>query len=235
VETFNFNPEVFMDRHFLIPAMIAAALHAGVLFGIRPEKIKAAAPADTPPLIQLVKNVVEFVLEPPPSADAEASAVQRSADAAPPALPERPVDHALRDFLIPVPASPVNPSKVPATTIPLGPFGPPSDLPRGPGIEGGGAVNFAALDRTPRTRSQTPPVYPFEAKRGGVSGSVTVEFMVNESGGVVGPRVVESTDAIFNDAALRAVARWRFEPGRKDGRIVSFRMAVPVVFSISAE
>jgi outer membrane biosynthesis protein TonB len=36
----------------------------------------------------------------------------------------------------------------------------------------------------------------------------------------------------FADAALRAVARWKFEPGLKNGRHVRFRMSVPIMFRI---
>jgi protein TonB len=43
---------------------------------------------------------------------------------------------------------------------------------------------------------------------------------------------VRSSDRIFEEAALRAVARWKFEPGRRDGRIVRFKMSVPIVFRL---
>ena len=32
---------------------------------------------------------------------------------------------------------------------------------------------------------------------------------------------------------LRAVAKWRFEPGRRHGQIVRFRMVVPIHFSLN--
>ena len=47
--------------------------------------------------------------------------------------------------------------------------------------------------------------------------------------------VVESSDRVFEEAAVRAVAKWRFEPGRRDGRVVRFRMAVPIVFALNAD
>jgi outer membrane biosynthesis protein TonB len=36
----------------------------------------------------------------------------------------------------------------------------------------------------------------------------------------------------FIESVLQAVARWKFEPGRIAGRIVRFRMSVPLVFAI---
>ena len=77
------------------------------------------------------------------------------------------------------------------------------------------------------------PVYPFDAKRNGLTGEVFVEFTVDEEGAVISPRVVRSSDRIFEDATLRAVSRWRFEPGRRANQIVRFRMAVPVVFNLN--
>ncbi len=59
-----------------------------------------------------------------------------------------------------------------------------------------------------------------------------VEFIVEETGRVLDPRVLDSTDRVFEEATLRAVAKWRFEPGTRDGRIVRFRMTVPGVFSL---
>jgi protein TonB len=59
-----------------------------------------------------------------------------------------------------------------------------------------------------------------------------VEFVVDESGNVLNPRVVSSSDRAFEENTLRAVAKWKFEPGRRDGRTVRFRMSVPVVFKL---
>jgi protein TonB len=89
------------------------------------------------------------------------------------------------------------------------------------------------LDNPPRTRLQAAPMFPFEAKRDGRTGEVLVEFVVNEHGRVLDPKVVRSSHAMFEEPTLRAVSKWQFEPGRQRGRIVSFRMVVPVVFSLN--
>jgi protein TonB len=107
---------------------------------------------------------------------------------------------------------------------------PPGDV-VGPGRAG--LVTGGDLDRSPQTRFQAAPLYPAEARREGRSGTVTVEFVVDESGTVVTPRVASSSDRVFEEAALRAVARWRFEPGRRHGQVVRFRMAVPIHFSLN--
>ena len=79
------------------------------------------------------------------------------------------------------------------------------------------------LDSAPRAKVQPSPDYPARMRQDGIGGSVTVEFDVNTSGNVVRAAV---------EPALRAVRAWRFEPGRRDGRIVPFRMAVPIEFGI---
>jgi protein TonB len=60
-----------------------------------------------------------------------------------------------------------------------------------------------------------------------------VEFVVDEAGHVLDPHVLRSSNPLFEAPTLRAVAKWRFEPGRKDGRVVRFRMAVPVEFAVN--
>ncbi len=94
-------------------------------------------------------------------------------------------------------------------------------------------MSSIALDNPPRTRFQPAPIYPFESKRDGLRGEVVVEFIVDESGLVRDPRVVSSSSRVFEEATLRAVSKWKFEPGRRAGRIVPFKMAVPVVFNLN--
>jgi protein TonB len=65
-----------------------------------------------------------------------------------------------------------------------------------------------------------------------VSGEVYVDFVVDERGQVTNPQVVKSSNPVFNDPTLRAVSKWQFEPGRRNGKVVKFRMTVPVMFSL---
>ena len=95
-------------------------------------------------------------------------------------------------------------------------------------LSGPRILDASQLDATPRARSQMPPKYPAEAARESRSGEVWVEFVVIEDGTVRNPRVIRATDSVFVEATLRAIERWRFEPGRRDGRVVRFRLAVPV-------
>ena len=59
------------------------------------------------------------------------------------------------------------------------------------------------------------PKFPTQAIREGIEqGSVTVKFTVQTDGSVTNPTVTDAKPrrGIFDDAALRAVARWKFKP-----------------------
>ncbi len=57
------------------------------------------------------------------------------------------------------------------------------------------------------------PVYPLVAEMKQIEGYVIVSFAVRENGTVVNPVVVKSEpDAIFDQAAIHAISRFRFAP-----------------------
>lgn len=89
--------------------------------------------------------------------------------------------------------------------------------------------SLAALDVKPRVIHQASPVVTKEMSRK-LPARVVVVFIVNAKGRVENVRVQQSTDSVFEQPALSAVSKWRFEPGRKDGNPVACRMRVPIVF-----
>ncbi len=86
------------------------------------------------------------------------------------------------------------------------------------------------LDQKPRATAQPPPEYPADLRRRKVEGTVVVVFTVDRNGRVVQPTIEQSPHPQLASAALAAVRRWRFEPGRRQGRPVPFRMRVPITF-----
>jgi len=89
------------------------------------------------------------------------------------------------------------------------------------------------LDQAPVARFQTKPNYPFEMRRAGVQGEVLVGFIVDSTGAVREAYPMRSTHREFEMAAVQAVSKWSFRPGKKGGRAVNTRMQVPIVFSIT--
>jgi periplasmic protein TonB len=98
-------------------------------------------------------------------------------------------------------------------------------------FRGARVPDVSRLDRIPRAMVQPSPAYPDAMRRGAVNGSVTVSFVVDRDGRVIKADVVHSTHREFEESAVRAVLRWRFEPGMQNGRKVSFRMSVPIEFN----
>lgn len=89
------------------------------------------------------------------------------------------------------------------------------------------------LDEPPRPVVQLRPQYPPQARLRQQEGYVTVEFVVNADGSVDAPTVIYAHPSdIFDQAALRAVARWRFSPGMRGGEAVAVRVRQRVEFRL---
>lgn len=84
----------------------------------------------------------------------------------------------------------------------------------------------------PRATHQEPPIYPREMRESGMRGEVIVDFLVDIEGRVRNAHAVRSLNPAFDDPAVEAVRRWRFEPGLKGDRPVVTHMQVPVVFQL---
>ena len=56
---------------------------------------------------------------------------------------------------------------------------------------------------------------------------------MNPDGRVANPVAQAATHPAFEQPALQAVRRWRFEPGKRNGQPVSFKMRVPITFMAS--
>ncbi|MCH9003867.1 MAG: energy transducer TonB [Proteobacteria bacterium] len=61
------------------------------------------------------------------------------------------------------------------------------------------------------------PVYPARAIAQGVEGHVIVQFDVTAEGKVVNIVIVESSNSVFDNAAIKAAARFKFKPRVVDG------------------
>jgi protein TonB len=90
--------------------------------------------------------------------------------------------------------------------------------------------SMAELDQQPRVVFQPAPEYPSELRRKKVAGTAHVLFVVDKDGRVKNPIVQKSTHPLFEQPALNAVKKWRFEPGKRDGKSVQFKMRVPISF-----
>lgn len=80
---------------------------------------------------------------------------------------------------------------------------------------------------------EVPPVYPRDAERQKLSGWVDVEFTVAPDGSTQ-DLVVRGAEPqrTFDQAAIDAVKRWRFEPIMRDGTAVAQRAALRIRFEL---
>lgn len=89
--------------------------------------------------------------------------------------------------------------------------------------------SLSDLDQKPRAVYQPSPVMNSRV-RSKAPGTVYIIFVVDESGRVQEPQIQKASDPVFERPALAAVKQWKFEPGRRNGEAVRFRMRVPITF-----
>lgn len=98
---------------------------------------------------------------------------------------------------------------------------------------GGGTAPAAGILRraAPRTAGNRPPDYPSLARKRGWQGRVVLAVEVDSEGAAKEVRVENgSGHDLLDEAALRAVRGWRFEPANRDGQPVAMQVLVPVSF-----
>ncbi len=72
-----------------------------------------------------------------------------------------------------------------------------------------------------KIKTQVEPVYPELAKSMHLTGTVRVEVTVNEQGTVKDTKVVGG-NPVLADAAVKAVQKWKFEPGPEETKLLTF-------------
>ena len=153
--------------------------------------------------------------------DETAKLAAEQAQAATPApaatRPPAPVASAPAASLPPAAARPAPPPRVAASTTAAAP--PPAAAPAAAPVSAAGV---------PRLLSAPSPRYPIMAQRRKLEGQVVVQFTIQPDGSVAAPRVVSADPpGIFDEAALVAASRWRFEAGSRSvpsSRVVQFRL-----------
>jgi len=96
-----------------------------------------------------------------------------------------------------------------------------------------GSVSGAVVYWAPILLSKVVPAYPENARRLGIEGEVVLQFVVDRSG-LVEPEIqVVASLPMLDQAAIDAVRRWHFSPGRdRDGNPVRVLVRVPLQFTL---
>jgi periplasmic protein TonB len=220
-----------MKRELIIALFVSVGLHLGFVFG--GQLFKSAPPAPKPPeeaptieLIAMPPPEPEVVEQTEPSDEAPADV----ADLAPPMqndLPSAVMDSPFTQQIQPPPP----PGLARATGSIAIPVGRPG------GAIGGNMKNvfdLASLDQKPAPTFQPQPVYPFELKRAGITGTVTVGFIITSAGGVRDPYIISSSNREFEQPAIQGVLKWKFRPGKKAGAAVDARATITIPFTLNS-
>ncbi len=102
-------------------------------------------------------------------------------------------------------------------------------------LNGAKIFDPSMLDQQPIPQYQARPQYPFEMRRAGIAGEVTVDFIVDPEGNVQNAYALKSSQHEFEASAVQAVSKWKFKAGRKSGKAVPTHMQVPIVFTLNED
>jgi protein TonB len=91
------------------------------------------------------------------------------------------------------------------------------------------AVILSSQGAEKRLIRHLPPVYPAEARKAGIEGTVVLKTVVSEGGTVEGVRLVEGNPTLAA-AAIGAVKQWHYRPYLRDGKARPFQTIVLVEF-----
>ena len=80
---------------------------------------------------------------------------------------------------------------------------------------------------------KVPPVYPDQALRSGMQGTVILQALVSKEGMVEDLKLMDGS-LILGEAAVQAVRQWRYQPYFVNGRPVSTQTRVTVEFKLPA-
>ncbi len=83
----------------------------------------------------------------------------------------------------------------------------------------------------PRVIYRVAPEYPVLAHQAGIQGEVIISAVIDSKGNVVDLKIV-SGPALLYEAAMKALAHWKFEPTYLNGEPVAIRWNATVNFRI---
>jgi protein TonB len=213
-----------------VSLLAAAALH-GIVFGV------AAAVLARQTIARSAPETVEVeVIAPKPDPVAESAAVGAEAPSQRPTplrprASLRPREVALVSGPAPAASTEATDAPMPTSLTPASTAGPVASPVQARTSEGpnGNAIVAAS----PRYRTNPTPDYPLPCKRRREEGIVMLNVVVQTDGLPAAISLNRSSGhPLLDRAALDAVRRWTFEPGRAAGVPVPSLVVVPVRFSL---
>ena len=146
----------------------------------------------------LETKIIEEIKKPPP--DVPPPPPPKMATPPPPFIPPPEIN-------IQVPVVTPPPTITTVTTTPPPPGPPPVIAPPAPP-----APPSAVVRREYKASYRVEPVFPRQAQRDGISGTVVARVHVSPAGAVTQVQIMSSTNRIFDREVIRALSQWRFNP-----------------------
>ncbi len=219
-----------MNKRTVYAFTAASATHALVLFGISSYSEKDVEASTTETFDVMLEDIPkEIELEPTLEEELDPEEALLPEEFSAPGLAEPPptalATEAITQLVRAEPLRPPRPDGMQTIGIPT------SAQRKSGGQLAKSIFALEELDRPPRTRSEVMPQYPHELKRGHIEGSAILMMIVDTRGRVIKVDIESATDPLFGRSAYAAALKWRFEPGLKDGKPVSFRVRQPFNFN----
>lgn len=89
------------------------------------------------------------------------------------------------------------------------------------------------LDQAPQPVVRVPPMYPYKAREQGIEGAVQIKLLVNSDGSVGQIQIIDARPkGLFEEAVLKSVPQWKFNPGKIDGEAVTAWVVTTIRFDL---
>jgi len=107
-----------------------------------------------------------------------------------------------------------------------------------PAVGVGGGIGeyyeFFKVEVKPEPIKTVLPEYPEVARKAGLEGRVTIAAIVDENGNVIYAEVINSTNKVFEEPALKAAYQYKFKPGMMKDKKVKVRVIIPFAFKLQS-
>jgi TonB family protein len=84
-------------------------------------------------------------------------------------------------------------------------------------------------DEPPKMLSEIQFIYPPDARKKGISGTVIVKILVSKTGSVSEAEIINSIPGL-NEAAIKAITKLKFKPAKFKGKLVDAWIRIPINF-----
>ncbi len=92
---------------------------------------------------------------------------------------------------------------------------------------------FTPYDDPPQVVGVLTPEYPPFARSNRIQGRVTLQIQVYRDGSVGDIKILKSDSPLLNDAAIAAIKKVRFQPGKSGGNPVDTTVNIPIDFRLN--